>query len=172
MTIFAYLLIILPLLKTFVFHTCTIVWYLLNGQYCFFSGCIMQRVKLSHLVTYIRVNDPTLNRNLHKYQLPRIWDGVLQDIPALHLQWPHTPFIPQNNSGTTPKQKGHNIFPCGKYVPPIGASPLPPSLPHPTFWHPIFPPNFGTKFVSITFPFRLKEALLVLTSRKLAWINV
>ena len=35
---------------------------------------------------FIRVNDPPLNRNLGKYQLPDIWDKVLQDMPALCLQ--------------------------------------------------------------------------------------
>ena len=35
---------------------------------------------------FIRVNDPPLNRNLGKYQLPHIWDEVLQDLPALYLQ--------------------------------------------------------------------------------------
>ena len=35
---------------------------------------------------YIRVNDLPLNRNLGKYQLTHIWEKVLQDMPALHLQ--------------------------------------------------------------------------------------
>ena len=35
---------------------------------------------------YICVNDPSLNRNLGKYQLPHIWDQVLQDTPALLLK--------------------------------------------------------------------------------------
>ena len=34
-------------------------------------------------VMYIHVNDPSLNRNLGKYQLPHIWDEVLQDTPSL-----------------------------------------------------------------------------------------
>ena len=34
----------------------------------------------------IQVTDPSLNSNLGKYQLPHIWDGMLKDIPALHLQ--------------------------------------------------------------------------------------
>ena len=33
----------------------------------------------------IRVSDPSLNRNLGKFQLPHIWGEVLQDISALHL---------------------------------------------------------------------------------------
>ena len=35
---------------------------------------------------FIRVNDPSLNRNLGEYQLPHIWDEVLWDMLALHLQ--------------------------------------------------------------------------------------
>ena len=32
---------------------------------------------------YIRVNNPTLNRNIGKYNLPHLWDGLLQSIPEL-----------------------------------------------------------------------------------------
>ena len=35
---------------------------------------------------YIWVNHPSLNRNLGKYQLPHIWDHILQDTPALQLK--------------------------------------------------------------------------------------
>ena len=35
---------------------------------------------------YIRANDPSLNRNLGKYQLPHVWDQVLIDTPALKLK--------------------------------------------------------------------------------------
>ena len=35
---------------------------------------------------YIHVNDPSLNRNLGKYQIPHIWDEVLQDTPSLCLK--------------------------------------------------------------------------------------
>ena len=34
---------------------------------------------------FIRVNDPSLNRNIGKYQLPHIWDQVLQDTPAQQI---------------------------------------------------------------------------------------
>ena len=34
-------------------------------------------------VMYICVNDLSLNRNMGKYQLPHIWDQVLQGTPAL-----------------------------------------------------------------------------------------
>ena len=32
---------------------------------------------------YIRVNNPTLNRNIGKYNLPHIWDNILFSIPEL-----------------------------------------------------------------------------------------
>ena len=35
------------------------------------------------LAIYIRVNNPTLNRNIGKYNLPHIWDKVLFSIPEL-----------------------------------------------------------------------------------------
>ena len=35
---------------------------------------------------YIRVNDPLLNRNLGKFQLPHVWDQILKDMPTLHLK--------------------------------------------------------------------------------------
>ena len=34
----------------------------------------------------IRVNDPPVNKNMGKYQLPHIWDEVLQDMLTLCLQ--------------------------------------------------------------------------------------
>ena len=35
---------------------------------------------------FIWVNDPYLNRNLGKYQLPHVWDNILQDTPMLQLK--------------------------------------------------------------------------------------
>ena len=35
---------------------------------------------------YFRVNDPSLNRNLGKFQLPHVWDQVLKDTHSLHLK--------------------------------------------------------------------------------------
>ena len=35
---------------------------------------------------YIRVNNPSLNRNIGKYHLPHIWDEVLNNIPELKLK--------------------------------------------------------------------------------------
>ena len=34
---------------------------------------------------YIRVNNPTLNRNIGKYNLPHLWDKVLHSIPELKI---------------------------------------------------------------------------------------
>ena len=45
---------------------------------------------------YIRVNDPYLNMNLGKFQLPHVWDQVLKDTLTLHLQL-HTNY-PQHHS--------------------------------------------------------------------------
>ena len=35
---------------------------------------------------YIRVNNPTLNRNIGKYNLPHIWDKILFNIPELKMK--------------------------------------------------------------------------------------
>ena len=35
---------------------------------------------------YIRVNNPTLNRNIGKYNLLHIWDRVLFSIPGLKIK--------------------------------------------------------------------------------------
>ena len=35
---------------------------------------------------YIRVNNPTLNRNVSKYNLPHIWDKILLSIPELKIK--------------------------------------------------------------------------------------
>ena len=35
---------------------------------------------------YIRVNNPSLNRNIGKYHLPHIWDEILFNIPELKLK--------------------------------------------------------------------------------------
>ena len=34
----------------------------------------------------IRVNGPSLNINLGKFQLPHVWDQILRDTPTLHLK--------------------------------------------------------------------------------------
>ena len=51
---------------------------------------------------FIRVNDPSLNRNLGKDWLPHIWDEVMQDTPTLHFRYPSTatPQLAQPLHGT------------------------------------------------------------------------
>ena len=51
----------------------------------------------------IRVNDPMLQRNLRKYQLPHIWDNILQDIPALQVK--------QSNLSPSTTPYWYNPFP-------------------------------------------------------------
>ena len=34
----------------------------------------------------VGVIDPSLNRNLGKFQLPHVWDQILKDTPTLHLK--------------------------------------------------------------------------------------
>ena len=48
---------------------------------------------------FICVNDPSLNRNLEKYQLPHIWD-ILQDTSALQVKQSNLPL--PSPSGTMP----------------------------------------------------------------------
>ena len=57
---------------------------------------------------FIRVNDPPLNRNLGKYQLPHIWDEVLQDILALCLQYTPNPQF-HDLAGTTPTTNQNGV---------------------------------------------------------------
>ena len=42
-------------------------------------------------VMYIRANDPSLNRNCCKYQLPHVWHQVLQDTLDLKVKLPYKP---------------------------------------------------------------------------------
>ena len=57
---------------------------------------------------FIRVNDPPLNRNLGKNQLPHIWVKVLQDMLALHFGKAPTPVpLPHWHY---PKLKGGTII--------------------------------------------------------------
>ena len=88
---------------------------------------------------YIHANDPSLNRNLGKYQLPHIWDEVLQDIPSLQLNntallptptWAKPPIsIPYNKWGTCTTS-------FGKYSPMQGCLPSP--------YHPYYLYNIPT----------------------------
>ena len=47
---------------------------------------------------FICVSDPTLNRNLGKYQLPPVWDSNLQDTLALQLKPSSLTLIPPSSN--------------------------------------------------------------------------
>ena len=49
---------------------------------------------------FIRVNNPTLNRNIGKFNLPHIWDRVLLNTPGLTLKW-HVQAVGHANSNTS-----------------------------------------------------------------------
>ena len=63
---------------------------------------------------FITVNDPILNRNLGKYQLPHIWDEVLQDMLALHLWCYHFHFSCPTWA-PSPLIRGHTHHPWWVY---------------------------------------------------------
>ena len=44
---------------------------------------------------YIRVNNPTLNQNIGKYNLSHVWDRVLSNTPGLKLGSSHQPCWPK-----------------------------------------------------------------------------
>ena len=48
------------------------------------NQCIARVIKEAILI--IRVNDPSLNRNIGKFQLPHIWDEVLVKSPKLKFK--------------------------------------------------------------------------------------
>ena len=58
---------------------------------------------------FMHVNDPSLNRNLGKYQLPHIWDTILQDTPVLQVKQSNLP-LPFPPTGTT-SPLGAQTFP-------------------------------------------------------------
>ena len=52
---------------------------------------------------FIRVNNPTLNRNIGKFNLPHIWDRVLLNTPGLKLKrHAHTFWHVNSNNPNTP----------------------------------------------------------------------
>ena len=52
---------------------------------------------------FIRVNNPTLNRNIGMFNLPHIWDRVLLNIPGLNLKR-HALAVGHANSNTPSNQ--------------------------------------------------------------------
>ena len=57
---------------------------------------------------YIRVNNPTLNRNIGKYNLNHIWDRVLFNTPGLNLDYSQNQSHLHNNGQTQSMQPINN----------------------------------------------------------------
>ena len=55
----------------------------------------------------IRVNDPSLNRNIGKFQLPHIWDEILVKSPELKLKY--MPITPRPGDPLIPTETGFYI---------------------------------------------------------------
>ena len=120
-------------------HTITLnSFYIVDRE----SQCIARTIKEA---IYIRVNNPSLNRNLGKYQLPHIWDGVLQGMLALclHINVPITTkcggthlFHPLHSLTWANPLSIWGMHTSGKYGPSRGTS-----LSFP-YWHQILPTIF------------------------------
>ena len=52
----------------------------------FIGGEGHDMTKINKEAIYIRVNNPTLNRNVGKYNLPHIWDKIMFSIPELNIK--------------------------------------------------------------------------------------
>ena len=114
----------------------------------------------------IRFNDPSLNRNIGKFQLTHIWDEVLQDTPALHLK--------ENTFKATPYNGPHSPSVIRRQVPlsllytnTLASVVLHQRVPTP-FWHyvssfahPFVPSVVSIILISITASLRPDEAMLV-----------
>ena len=143
-------------------------WHCTNVD-CF-SNVGMEVYNITRLIKeamFIWVNDPSLNTNLDKFQLPNIWCEVLQDTAAFQLgnattATLHGPSTPHQVTGGK-----HNLN-VGKF------GPLP-QRGYQLSWHQCLPPchtktgaNYGKySLVSITFSFGPDEAMFDLT-----WQNV
>ena len=75
---------------------------------------------------FIHVNDPSLNRNLGKYQLPHVWDNILQDTPALQLKQSSLPSPSPYKDHSYPKFPNLPLTPILPYIP----LHFPPNLPY------------------------------------------
>ena len=51
-----------------------------------YQKIFMLIILMLSLMIFIRVNNPSLNKNIGKYHLPHIWDEVLFNIPELKLK--------------------------------------------------------------------------------------
>ena len=63
---------------------CTIpILFILIANLCI---CYLNLMRTIKEALYIRVNDPSLNRNVGKYHLPHVWDEVLFNTSELKLK--------------------------------------------------------------------------------------
>ena len=116
---------------------------------------------------YIHVNDPSLNRNLGKYQLPHIWYKVLQDTPSLQFKQ-HSFTTPPTWDNPPPNLLYNKWGACatsiGKYCPmweclpyhPYYCHNIPPLTPkHPTPLHPHFRGAIFGKYTPLFMSFNI-----------------
>ena len=79
--------------------------HLVSIDYCSIVGKedqnLMRTIKEA---LYIRVNNPSLNRNIGKYHLPHIWDEVLHNTSELKITQENRPY------GYFICQLGYNIY--------------------------------------------------------------
>ena len=66
-------------------HTCG-RWYLPTFLFRDVGREDLNQMRTIKEAIYIRVNDPSLNRNVGKYHLPHVWDEVLVNISELKLK--------------------------------------------------------------------------------------
>ena len=80
---------------------------------------------------FIRVKDPSLNRDLGKFQIPHIWNEVLHVTPTFLFKYCPISLLHNGPSPPTPHGRAANIFHIGKYgpLPKEGTSFLGTSLP-------------------------------------------
>ena len=65
-------------------------WIVYPNVYSFFDqpNVVVEHnyIRLIKEAIYIRVNNPSLNKNIGKYHLPHVWDEVLDNITELKLK--------------------------------------------------------------------------------------
>ena len=57
----------------------------MSSGWCFTTTEALNQMRIKEAL-YIRVNDPSLNRNVGKYHLPHVWDNVLVNTSELKLK--------------------------------------------------------------------------------------
>ena len=83
---------LLPMFETVVIshslicgRCCKPLWQMEMPLYCFGYHSRLMLLPIKEAL-YIRVNDPSLNRNVGKYHLPHVWDEVLVNTSELKLK--------------------------------------------------------------------------------------